>query len=139
MCCWMKNEALDCSLPMKKKTPPISIFTCFCPFALCRGNKPSRGGGADVPADTDDDPASSGHEALPAVPNGDGPPSSAQHEPLPQLQHGECDTKKEQQPPHTHTGTLASGNKTKTCDALMFLYFLNCLRKPDIPHCTLSA
>lgn len=54
----------------------------------CRRHKPGRCSGANFLTDPHNDPASSGHEVLPAVPYGD-PPSSAQHEPLPQLQYGE--------------------------------------------------
>lgn len=90
----------------------LVIFTCLSLSALRRGHKPSRRGSADVPADPDDDPASSGYEALPAVPHGDAPASSAQHEPLPQLQHGECDTKRDDA---TSTRTsLRSKQKTQT-------------------------
>lgn len=91
----------------------MTVFPYLSLFALRRGHKPSRRGSADVPADPDDDPASSGYEALPAVPHGDAPPTSAQHEPLPQLQHGERDTKKEDAT-STHTrGTAASGQNNK--------------------------
>lgn len=57
-------------------------------FSVCRRHKPGRGSGADILADPNYDPATSGHETLPPVPHGDSP-SSAQHEPLPQLQYGE--------------------------------------------------
>lgn len=127
---------------LRKKTS-ICISIDIRLLALCRGHKPSRGGSADVPADPDDDPASSGHEALPAVPHGDAPPSSAQHEPLPQLQHGGCDTKKDDAFSAGTQGNASlplekkqqQNHKQRRAHCLGFSELLpHRVRKPDIPQ-----
>lgn len=73
---------------MKFTAKLACVFIGLCRVFVCRRHKSGRGGGADVPANPHGDPASPGHEALPAVPHRDAP-ASAQHEPLSQLQHGE--------------------------------------------------
>lgn len=139
MCCWMKNQALDYSLPLKKKKKHPYLYLHISALLLCAGG--INRAGAAVPTFLRTPTMIQPH--LDMKPFLQFPMETAPPPPHSMsLFHNfntVSATQRKSSSLHTHTGTLASGNKTKTCDALMFLYFLNCLRKPDIPHCTLSA